>query len=129
MADTRIRSTPAVYVNNSNVPIMPNTVVYTEGLGEDSVKAASTGGGGIELLSSKNVEDNYSKVAFSIPATKENIELALVWKNNGSENVVALVSENDFTRTFTRATLITNYDVNLQSDGQIDLEFSANAAV
>lgn len=124
----RILSNPTVIINNANITVMPNSVMYTEGLGEQSIKVASAGGGSVELLSSENVEDRYSKVSLSIPVTEDNIANALTWKNNENNNVIAITSQG-FTRTFGEATLITDYEVNMQSDGQIDLEFHTRAAV
>lgn len=125
-------SDAAVQVNNNTVAIIPNTLEYDEGLGEQEVRAASAGGGQIEQIYSNNIETNFSMVKFSIPSTVENIALAREWKTNRNQNLVQLsgrTPEGNVTRTFSQASLPNNYTVPLTSDGNIELEFKSNPAI
>lgn len=119
---------PAVLVNNLSVPIVPNSLTYTEGLGEQTVRVQSAGGGSVQSVLSNNVETNLSMVKFEMFPTAENIALILSWKVNGNQNVVSVTGAG-LTRSFTNATLTNNYEVALGSDTKIPLEFLTDAAV
>lgn len=129
MADTKILSDVTVVVNNSVVSVVPNSVRYTEGKGEQSVKTASSGGSKVQLVYSENIENRMSKVMFSMFPTETNIGLARTWKNNENSNVVFLTSGTSFTKTFTNAVLTNDYEINLAADGAIEMEFHCDAAV
>lgn len=122
----------AVTVNNVPVAITPNSLTFTEGLGEQTIRAASVGGAEVEQVFSQNIESNFSKVSFDMPATVDNIELAREWKVNGNANLVQIAgrtAEGRVTRTFSKAALLNDYDIPLGSDTNITIEFTASKAV
>jgi len=121
-----------VMVNNSAVAIIPNSLVFTEGLGEQSIRAASAGGGSVEQIYSNNIESNFSMVRFDIPATVENIENAKDWKRNKNQNLVQIMGrtpEGKVSRSFSQAALLTDYEVALGSETNITIEFKSNPAI
>lgn len=121
-----------VTVNNDPVAIIPNSLMFTEGLGEQSIRAASVGGDQTEQIYSDDIESNFSTISFEIPATIENIAKAREWKTNKNQNVVQVLGstpEGSMTRTFTQAAFLNNYEVALGSDTNIPIEFKANPAV
>ena len=121
-----------VTVNNVPISIMPNSLVFTEGLGEQIIRAASAGGGQVEQIYSNNIESNFSMVNFAIPATVDNISAARQWKSNRNQNVVTVqgqTPEGAVTRTFTEAAILNDYEVALGSETDIPIEFKANPAV
>lgn len=124
---------PSIVVNNEPVAVVPNSVKFTEGAGEQTMRAASTGGGGIEQVFSKNVETNFSKIMFSVMNDIQTIEDIRGWKKNSNQNVVVLTGKTPdgktLRRTFNQAALLNDYEVNLGADTTIDIEFSSNAAV
>lgn len=123
---------PLVEVNNVAIGVEPNSVKFTEGLGEQKIRAVSYGGGATGQVYSNNVETNFSKVMFEIPATVQNIALARSWKINRNQNVISITAstdDGDLTRVFTGAALLGDYENVLASEGNIALEFSANKAV
>lgn len=125
-------SDPLVTVNNDPVAVIPNTVMFTEGRGEQSIRAASAGGGQVEQVYSNNIESNFSSVKFSMPATVENIAKALEWKANRNQNVVQITGrtpEGRVSRSFTQAAILNDYEVNLGTDTNVDMEFKANPAI
>jgi len=125
-------SNAQVLVNNDVVAIIPNTLTYTEGLGEQNVRAASSGGTQTEQVFSDNIEMRYSTVKFEIAPTVENIEKARIWKKNKNQNLIQIAGrtvDGKLTRTFSQAALLTDYEVPLTSDGNITLEWRANPAV
>jgi hypothetical protein len=125
---TTALANPSVLVNNLATPIVPNSFTFTEGRGEQTVRVQSAGGGSVQSVFSNNVETNLSTVKFSMFPTAENINAILAWKDNGSANVISATGAG-LTRSFTNATLIGDYEVNLGSDTVIDLEFKTDAAI
>ena len=121
-----------VLINNDPVAIIPNTLTFTEGLGEQTIRAASLGGGQVEQVYANNIESNFSTVKFEIPATVENIAAARSWKTNKNQNVVQIVGstpEGSITRTFTQAAILNDYEIGLGSDTNVPMEFKSNPAV
>lgn len=129
-------STPQVNVNNTNVPIVPNSLMFTEGEGTSDVRAASSGGGSVVQILADNIEENFSEVKFAIYPTLNLIAEARAWKKAPGQNVVQVtgtVTDGEvtanFSRTFTKATIVNNYEVPLGADTQIDLEWKSDPAV
>ena len=123
---------PLVTVNNDPVGVIPNSVVFTEGLGEQKTRAVSRGGKNVEQIYSIDLESGFSMVKFEIPATVSSISQAREWKSNDNKNVVQIVGETPegvITRTFTQASLLNNYEVPLGSETNISIEFTSNSAV
>lgn len=122
-------STPTIIVNNEKVSIIPNSFSYTEGFGESTQRAASTGGGRVTTVFTEDVSTKISNPKFKLYNTKENLELARSWKTNKNENVITANDDDEFTRSFSGAALTNNYEPTLSSDGEIDLEFMSDPAV
>ena len=81
-----IQLTNASFIaNNEAVGVMPNSVAFTEGRGEQDVKAVSVGEGKTETIYSNNVETAVSMLKAQFPTTPENISLILSWKENGNQ--------------------------------------------
>ncbi len=123
---------PIVMVNNVIVPVTPNSVMYTEGLGEQSIRAASSGGGQTEQIYSKNVETEFSTIKFDMAAIIDNIKNARAWKKNGNANVISITgttAEGNLSRTFTQAALLSDVEVALGTDTDLSLEFKSNPAI
>lgn len=121
-----------VLVNNVAVAIVPNSLKFTEGLGEQTMDAASIGGGKVEQVFSEDVETAFGKVMFEIPATPDNIASAKAWKVRRNTNVVQIAGSNaegNMTRSFTQAALLADYEVPISTEGNIPLEFSSNAPI
>jgi len=119
-------------VNDEAIATIPNSITFTEGLGEQSVKAASIGGGAVEAIYSNDLQSAFSMVKADIPSTPENIDLARTWKLNRNNNVVQIVGETiegTVTRTFARAALTSNYEIGIGSESAITIEFKALTAI
>ena len=93
-------STPQVIINNILYPIVPNTLTYTEGFGEYTVKGSSVGAGQTETVFSENAEDKISEVKFELYPTSENIKSAREWKVLLNENLIEF-ADDGFNKTFT----------------------------
>lgn len=120
-------ATPSIIINNTVAPVVPNSVTYTEGLGEQNVRSQSAGGGSVQMVYSDNAESKFSTVKFQMFPTPENINLIRTWKTNGNANAITITAPG-FSRSISEAALINNYEVNLGADTQIDLEFAGRGA-
>lgn len=119
-------------VNDEPVATMPNSIAFTEGLGEQSMKAASLGGGEVEPIFANDLETSFAMVKCELPSTPENIKLARQWKTNRNDNVVQIIgktSEGTVTRTFSRAALTADYEVGIGSDATIPIDFKSATAI
>lgn len=113
---------PTLTINNAGVKYIPNTFSYTEGFGAQKMRTQSSGGGAVEVVYSNDVSENYSTLKFNLTNTSENIELARTWKTKLNNNAATL-TDGEFSRNISNLALISNYEVNLISEGTIELEF------
>jgi hypothetical protein len=118
-------------VNDEAIATIPNSIAFTEGLGEQSIKAASVGGGEVEQIFSNDLESNFAMVKCELPSTPENITLARKWKKDRNNNTVQIIgetTEGNFTKTFSRAALTADYEVGIGNDATIPIEFKSSPA-
>ena len=128
-----ILNDPQVTLNDELLAIVGNSVSYTTGDGERSIKAAGTGGGKGVLTISENIETKISTAKFSVFTTVRNsdtIDQAIKRLNN---NVLVIAGTDPFgnslRKTFTNTIVTNNPEFNLASDGQIDVEISSDPVV
>ena len=130
-----VLANPQVVVNNISLAIKANSLDFTEGFGEQIVRAASAGGASVVQILADNIEDNFSEVKFSLEPTIDNINNARVWKSNPGGNVISVTgtvtdgtTEQTFSRTFSKASVTNNYSVMLGADTSVDLEWKSEPA-
>tara|TARA_R110000868_G_scaffold389629_6_gene658962 strand:- start:737 stop:1135 length:399 start_codon:yes stop_codon:yes gene_type:complete len=129
-----ILNNPTITVNNVPVPVKSNTSSFIEGLGEQTQIVQSTGGGNVTLVFSDNIEMKKSKVKWTMLSTVENIEFARQWKILKNSNAITLTGVDNITqkilsRTFTSCAFLNQYEINLKSDGDFEVEFEGATAV
>jgi hypothetical protein len=125
-------ATPYITVNNQVVNIVPNSFTYTEGLGEQSMKTQSAGGGQVSNVYWDNAETKFSTCKFKLFNTPYNIALSRQWKLSLNRNAISATGSTPdgiLTKSFNNAALLNNYETALGVDGTIDLEFSSDKAV
>ena len=124
---------PSIVINNEPYSIVPNSVKYTEGDGEQNMRTASTGGGGTSQVFSDNVETANSMVSFEVYNDVDSIEDLRAIKKNQNRNVVVLTGTTPdgktLRRTFNQAAILNDYEVNLGSDTTIPVEMKSSPAV
>ena len=120
----------AILVNNDVVAYEANSLTYHDGIGETSVRNAVVGGGQTEQVFSEDLGTKFAMVKFSVPSTEDSAKLIREWKSNRNNNVVEIVgtSGSTFTRIFTQASISGNPEVDLSTDGSVELEFKSNQA-
>jgi hypothetical protein len=128
-----IIATPSIVVNNQVINIVPNSCSFTEGYGEQSMRVQSAGGGVVSQVYSNNVEARLSSLKFKLYATADNIALALSWKQNLNNNAISLTGQTStntyISRVFNNAAILNDYEVNAQTDGNLDIEFKSDQAI
>lgn len=128
MADKELAN-PTLVINNVTIPIVPNSLKFKSGKGEQDVFTQSSGGSATQAVFSKNVESNISMVAFSIRNTPANIELQSDWKDLENANAIELTGDGGFSRSFNNMAQTSDPDINLGADTPIDIEFKGDPAV
>jgi len=113
-------SDPSVVVNDITVNVVPNSVSYKSGNGEQSVKVQSAGNGLVSVVTSTNVETKKGMVKFSVYSTEQAIALKELWQSNGGGNVIELGSVN---LTMSQGTMVNDPEITLSDDGKVELEF------
>jgi hypothetical protein len=120
-----------IVANNKDVAFIANSFKYTEGLGEQSVTAVSSGGGGSEQLFADDVSTHFSMFSFEIPVTPDTVKDTRDWKTRLNNNVFQAIAENsdgEVLKTFAQAALVNDYEVAFGVDTTITLEFKSAAA-
>ncbi len=121
-------SVPTVVVNNETIAIVPNSLKYDAGEGEQKVRAASTGGGGSEPVHTADAESKFSKVMFDVYLTTDIDNKISGWKNRIGRNSIEftqVVGATDFvSRAFDQMSLVPSIERDAGADGVTSLEFN-----
>lgn len=120
MTDFTQISDPEIVVNDITVFVVPDSVMYKSGKGERKVLPQSAGNGNVQQVVSRDVNTFKGMVKFSVRSTTESIALKEQWQNNEGANVIELGSVN---LTMNNATMINDPEINLTSDGVVEMEF------
>lgn len=114
-------------INNETVKYKPNTLTFTTGQGEFSVKGVSAGAGDSDIAVSENVETFVGKVKFELYSTADNEDLfkRLKEANLSTGNVVKLFGK-DFSGTMTNATVINDPEIKVGVDESFEIELHGN---
>jgi len=116
---------PTVEVNNDVIAIVPGSLSFNSGYGENKVKVASAGGNSKELYISQDVETQLGVVTFKLISAKHNIDKIDEWVKLTSElngNTINL-SNADFTRAFTEMAVVNNPEVGSGTDAEVEIKF------
>jgi hypothetical protein len=128
-----ILNDPQVTLNDELLAIVGNSVSYTTGEGERSLKAAGTGGGKGVLTISEDIETKISTAKFSVFSTVGNVDTIDQAIKRLNNNVLVIAGTdlfgNSLRKTFTNSVIMNNPEFNLQKDGQIDVEISSDPVV
>lgn len=121
-----------IYINNLPRVYVPNSLSFKDGRGESIVRTQALGGGASEIVVSDNVETHYGMVKFQMRSDVDNIENALIWRDNKTRggNVIVLVDRfSDFNLTFKTANIINDVEYEIAAEGNFELEFHSEIPV
>lgn len=113
-------STPSVTVNDTTVFILPNTLETEPGGGEDSVRIVHNGSS-VDTVTTRNLEESFAMVKFSVANTPENFKLIRGWKNLDSVNISVLAGPNS--DSYPSMKLTSRITEQHTADGAVELEF------
>jgi len=115
------------------IPVVPNSIEYQDGSGEQNIRVASTGNGSTTTIFSNNVEMNKGMVRCSVYSDADTINSIEILKSLNSGILLTLSQKLDngslFTKSFNSMALVNHPTIQLQADGTIDLEFEGGKAV
>jgi hypothetical protein len=128
MADQEIILVNAsVEVDDETVTIEGNTLVFVEGQGAFTTKAA-TKGGRIVAVHSKDITTEVGMIKFEMPASVVSLNTARDFKALGPGRVVRISGTdgqgNRLGRTLTQAVMSNDPEKAIQNEGKIPIEFS-----
>lgn len=128
-------SNPEIVINNNPTPIVPNSFSYDEGEPEKMVRAAVIGNAVTQEFS-KNVEEAFSNVKFSLYPSADNLDLIRALEKNDNNNTITATAtetvsgvQKTWRRTFKNATIATKVDKPLGADTVVELTWKSDAAV
>lgn len=114
-------------VNNKVIPYEAETLKFVLGKGEFLVRSVIVGGTERATVFSKDLTTRTGQVKFSIPSTAFSIAEVKDWKNNENNNVIEASGNGvDFTAISTEATMLNDPEINIASEGVIEIEFMGN---
>ncbi len=119
---------PTLIIDNLVVAYLPNSLRYTEGLGEQKLKVQTGGGGTVQNVFAEDISKKQSHVKFKMEPTAENLDFIRAIKADFNGHVITL-SDGDFTRTITGAILVNDYEIGLGMDEEFEVEFLGSPAV
>ena len=119
---------PTLVINNVAIPIVPNSLKFKGGQGEQTMLAQSSGGGATQSVYSEDTESKISFIGFSLRNTPANIELQRNWKNLKNANAATITGAGGFSRAFNNMAHTNDPDINLGADTPIDIEFMGDPA-
>ena len=123
-------SNVSVLVNDQVIPIVANSLKFSEGKGEQTVRVASLGGDAVEQVYAQDLESAFGKVMFEMHTTIDNVNSQRQWQSNQNRNVVALAAGTDdgnFNRVYTQCAMVNDPEIEIGNEGMISVEFSGNA--
>lgn len=114
-------SNPTVEVNDEILAIVPNSLSYKTGQGDKDVKAQSSGGNGIEIVTTENAETKISMVKFKLFNTSKHLQVTKDWGTLFSNTI--RLSEGVIAESFRDMVITTEPEKNIGADGDLEIEF------
>lgn len=120
----RTLSNPTVEVNDSVIAILPNSLSFKSGKGDTNIRPQSSGGDAITLVRTENAETKMSMVKFKLANTRTNIDLVADWMDEVIDGVTIRLSDGPLTKSFRQMFIISDPEVSLGADGELECEFN-----
>lgn len=123
MAVEKTLANPAIEVNDAAIGIVPNSCSYKTGKGDIKIRAQSAGGNSIDVVKTEDAETKISMVKFKLYNTRTNVGLVKGWQDSVNGNTINL-SDGDFFEAFREMFVITDPEIMLGADGELEIEFN-----
>lgn len=120
---------PTVEVNNDVVAIVPGSLIFNPGSGENKVSVASAGGRSKEIYIAQDVTTQLGMVTFKLITSEGNVDSITKWLNlsdlNG--NTITLV-DGGFTQEFSEMFVVNNPELTTGPDGEVEVKFEGRGS-
>ena len=113
---------PTVEINDVAIAIKPNSLKLKSGKGDINIRPQSAGGNSIQIVKTDNAETKKGMVTFSLFNTKQNIDAVKSWQDSEDGNTIQL-SEGDFIQSFRQMFVMTDPEISLGADGELEIVF------
>lgn len=124
----RTLSNPTIEVNSGIIGIIPNSCSYKRGKGDISLRPQSSGGDSIEIVKTEDATTKKSMIKFSLYNTKTSRDLFAGWQESIDGNTIRL-SDGNFVESFRQMFVITDPEVALGADGNVEIAFEGAPAL
>lgn len=128
MAVEKTLSNPSIEVNDAAIAIVPNSLTYRTGKGNITIRSQSAGGNSISIVKTENAETKVSMVKFKLFNTKSNVALLRDWQDT-IDGVTIRFSDGDFFESFRTMFVVTDPDIALGADGELEIEFNGQPSL
>lgn len=118
-------STPTLKWNGETLPVAANSIEYSRGDGEITVRSFSNGGRSVTTVHTRNADTMKSMLKFSLPNTARMMDVVARMKSELATNDLEL-TDNEVQIAFVGMSLTNEPPMKLSHDGTIDLEFSGD---
>ncbi len=127
MVGTKGISEAIIEVNDEIISNKSNSVEVKHGFGEVSIDSQSVGGGGSEIITTRDGETRVAVVKITVRTTAISSKLLASWDQNFGSNVVRVSDqESDFSFVMTNASVANDPAMSMGSDGNIEVEFKGS---
>lgn len=124
-------SNPSIEVNDRTVAIVPNTLVFNDGVGDVNVRTQSSGGGVVDAIITEDAETKIGMVKFGLYVTDENRASIREWQENrynGGNTIKFSQRGLSLPAAFTNMHITTSPEYAASADGTVEVEFMGNPA-
>ncbi len=125
-------SVPNVVINNVTIPIVPNSLKYDGGEGEQTVRTASAGGEQVEVITTVNAENKIGMVMFDVFTTTDLDTKIADWKNRIGANTVQFnqnIAGLPNARSFDNMSMTDGVERDASADGVTPIKFMGGQMV
>lgn len=117
-----------VEIDGFPIYIRPNSLKYTDGRGEVTVRTQSAGDNVTEAVFTDNAELKISMVSFEMQNTVENLrKVTRDWRNTNFHTI--RIYDTGFTGTFQNMMLSNDPEYEVTADGGISLEWKGDPGI
>lgn len=115
-------SVPGLAVNNAPISIVPNSFSFKLGKGETTVRAASAGGGAVDVVHTENAETKIGTMKWEMYVTNETKQLIAGWKDNLGSNFISAQQPGQAPISMGTASMVNDPDFEASADGTVEVE-------
>lgn len=118
----RTLSNPSIEINDVSISIKPNSVMFKDGKGNKTVRAASAGGDSITLVVTDDATTKISSLSFVLFNTEQNVGYKRQWQGL-ADGATARLVDGGFNTVFREMHVTDDPEVALGAEGEMTVAF------